>query len=241
MTALQQIATTVECRRQKRISVQVRIELTFPGTGKSISALNQNISWGGALFTVAEPLPTGVDSLQVNLPWTRGQHISINSNVLRNTPLENGHYLVAVRFASFTYESQLRFEKLLKMLSAGDQAAKNDESPGLFQELKIIVNDIEGFRQILEQIAAGRYVLQKFDSYEKNQSIVISVEGPDDLPEIRLRARVVDVKREHSNAFDWSNLHLVTLEFEHPKELLGRLVDQLLNLLPKAYGQLSMA
>jgi hypothetical protein len=239
-TALQR-STTVERRLQKRISVQAKITLRFPGTGQSISALNQNISWGGSLFTVAEPLPQGVDSVVINFPWTRGQLISINSNILRTQRLPNGHSLVAVRFASLAYESQLRFERLLKMLSAGDQAANSNEAPDLFQELKIIVNDVEEFRQILEQIADGQYILQKFDAYEKNQSIVISVEGPDELPEIRLRARVVDVKKAHDKVFDWSNLHFVTLEFEHPRESIARLVNHLFELLPKACGTISMA
>lgn len=99
-----------------------------------------------------------------------------------------------------------------------------------------MIDDAKEFRQILAQIADGRCVLQEFKSYDKNQSIALSLEGPGNLPAIRLRARVIDTQKATDSAGDWSNLHLVTLGFEHPRQSLTSLIQSLLERLPKVPG-----
>ncbi|WP_295450440.1 PilZ domain-containing protein [uncultured Thiodictyon sp.] len=233
-----EISDTRERRRQQRLRVQVAATLVLPGTDQSMSALNQEISWGGAVFTAAQPLPPGSDSVLVNLPWVRGQCISISAVVLRTALLPNDQYLIVVRFSSLMPESHLRLEKLLQILGGKAHATDHKDSTDLFHELAVTVGNLEDFRQILEQIAAGRFNLHAVSGYEIDQSISLSVEGPGHLPELRLRARVIDINKAPGKYFDGSDLHCVTLKFEHPRDAITSLIDSLLGRLPKSSGAL---
>ncbi|WP_295391116.1 PilZ domain-containing protein [uncultured Thiodictyon sp.] len=230
------ISVATERRRHQRLRLQVPAQLILPGTNVSISVLNQEISWGGAVFTVAQPLPKGIHSVLIVLPWVGDQRISIHATVLRMALLPNNQYLLVVRFSNLMPESHLRLEKLLKMISGKARTADRQASTDLFHEVQVTVFDLDDFRQTLEQIAAGRFILHAVDGYDLNQSISLAVAGPHDLPELRLRARVVDIDKAHSIRFDGSGMHLVTLEFEHPREAITPLIDSLLGRLPQVPG-----
>lgn len=232
MKSSQLKATRLDRRTEMRIRVPINLHLQ--GMAQPISAVNQDISWGGALFTIDEPLPREIAKILITLPWTRGEHIAIEATILRSRPLQNGQCLVAARFASLSPLSEARLEKLLNLLKASEHAEADGESSVLFQELDVIVNDVDEFRSILTQIAAGRYAATVFETYETNQSISLSIEGPRDLPAVRLRARVVEVHPSHSKEFEWADLYRLTLEFEHPRESLRLIADYLLSLLTDA-------
>ncbi|WP_295456363.1 PilZ domain-containing protein [uncultured Thiodictyon sp.] len=229
----QEMPATIERRRHQRFSLQAPVQLILPDKGESMSALNQEISWGGAIFTASEPLPRGVSSLLVNLPWVRDQHISIHAKILRTALLPNNQYLIVVRFSSLMPESHVRLEKLLKMLSGQAQGVKRKGSADLFPEVQVSTRNPEDFRKVLEKIAAGRFILHTVNWYEQDQSISLAVACPDHPAELRLRARVIGIQTTHRIRFDGSNLHLVNLEFEHPRDSIAPLIGSLLRRLPR--------
>ena len=226
-------SSTMNNRTQMRIRVQIPINLTLQNGSEPISAMSLDISWGGALFTVSESIPTDIRSVLIRLPWVQGEHLLIEATVLRTKLIQNGQYLVAVRFSSLLPENELRLEKLLAVLGKSDAYGNSDEPNGLFDELDVIVSDVDELRQILTQIATGRYTLPAFKAYASNQSIVLSIEGPKYLPAIRLRARVVQVQQPPTKETNAINVCSVALEFEHARESLGPLVDYLLGILDK--------
>lgn len=227
------LESTVKDRRtQVRITIQIPVQIKLPGREDPVTALNQDISWGGALLLMSEPLPKQAGPLKIILPWKRDEQITAHAQLLRARPLQGGKYLIAVRFISLSPRSQSRLERLLKMLSASDETIELEDTSGLVRELEVTVNDADELRYMLNQIARGRHTVTVFDAYELNQSISLSITGTRDLPGIRLRARVVEIRPSSAKGFDWTSLHTLVLEFEHPKKSIKSFVKLLLDQLP---------
>ena len=211
-----------------RIPVGITINLTCQKGREPISAEILDISWGGALLTVSELLPTETKPLLIDLPWTPGEYISVEATVMRAEGLPNGQYLTAVRFSSLCPACELKLEKLLAMLRTSDITADSEESTDLFHEIDLIASDIDEWRNIMAQIAVGRYILLSNGAYEPDESICLSIEGPDNIPTLHLRARIVSVQNLTGNMSNWQNVCILILEFEHQREALGSVVDHLL-------------
>jgi hypothetical protein len=227
-------SVTANRRTQVRIEVQIPVKVTLPGEVEPVTAMNQDISWGGALLLIAEPLPKVAGNLRIVYPWKQGQTISAEARLLRARPLADGRYLIAVRFTSLSPRSQSRLVKLLTMLKSGQHALDYDNADNLVRELEVIVNDADELRNMLKQIAKGHHTVTVFDAYEPNQSISLSIVGTRDLPGIRLRARVVHVQKTDAKIYEWTSLYTLLLDFEHPKRAIKSFVKLLLEQLPAA-------
>lgn len=211
-----------------RIPVGITTNLTWQSGHEPISAEVRDISWGGALLTVSELLPTEAKSLLIDLPWTPGEYISVEATVMRAEGLPNGQYLTAIRFSSLCPASELRLQKLLAMLRSSGITVDSEEPTNLFHEINLIVSEIDEWRDIMAQIAAGCYTLLSIGAYELDESICLSIEGPDNFPSLRLRARIVAVQNFTGSMSNWQNVRILMLELEHPREALVPLVDHLL-------------
>jgi len=157
----------------------------------------------------------------------RGESLSINATVLRTTLSQKGQYLVAARFSCLLPANDVRLGKLLRMLITKDGAADRPELTHLFQELNLIVSDVDEFRGMLAQIITVSYTLLSFNAYELNQSVGLLIEGPNDLPPFSLRARAAEVQQARSGKADWTGLYRLTLALEHPMAALRQLIDAL--------------
>jgi hypothetical protein len=211
--------------------VRIPIQVFLPKLTEPITAMNQDISWGGAQFVVAVPPTSLTGTLRLMFPWRGQEKVAIDAEVVRAQKLGSGHHQVAVRFASLSPRSQARLEKLLKMLDAADDSAVRDAG-ALVRELEIVVEDAAAMREMLEQIAAGRLNITVFDAYEAGQSIRLAIRGADGLPGLRLRARVRDVERVKFDGFAQSELFGLELGFEHPTPAIKTFVDLLIEQLP---------
>lgn len=220
-------------RTQARIDLNIPVDLTLPGGGEPVRALTRDLSWGGALLQITDPLPKGVDSLLLSLPWRRGKNIRALAKLLRESPLPEGGSLLALRFISLSPRSQSRLERLLQMLQPPDADS------ALFRELEVTVTDVEELRQILTQVLEGRYKVTVFDAYQVDQSIRLSITGTLDLPTIRLRARVRAVEQSEVKECDWATLYTLSLEFEHPGKTIRTFIDQVLKHLSDTESEMS--
>lgn len=227
-----------ERRTQARIDLRIPVEVNLPGADKPVRAITRDLSWGGALLQFSHPLPAGVDSMALTLPWRKGKSIRALGQPLREQPLEDGGSLVALRFVSLSPRSQNRLERLLHMLYS-KQAAPGTGKPALFRELEVTVGDAEELREILTQILEGQYQVTVFDAYQVNQSIRLSITGTLDLPTIRLRARVTDVKKSEFKDCDWAELYTLSLQFEHPGKTIQTFVDLALKQLSNTESEMS--
>lgn len=237
MHQIQSETSIAERRTQTRIQVSIPIKVTFSRMTESMNAINQDLSWGGALFVINDPPPQETGSVRLVLPWKQGEKITADAQLVRVKRLQNGSYLIAVRFYSLSPRSHARLERLLKMLNGNQSASIAEESGGLVRDLEITVVDTNELRRMLAQIATGEYKVTVSSGYEENQSIRLSIAGTRGLPVIRLRARVISAQKIHSNYFDWTDLYTLKLAFEHPKESIRTFVDLLLNSLPETrYG-----
>mgnify|MGYP001806088530 CR=1 FL=1 len=219
----------MERRTQARIDLRIPVELTIPGHDGPVRAVTRDLSWGGALLQIVDPLPNDVEILVLSLPWRRGKSIRAQAKLLRERSLREGGYLLALRFISLSPRSQNRLERLLKMLYPPDSTTGGGDSNALFRELEVTVSDTEELRQKLLQILDGCYTVTVFEAYQVGQSISLSITGTFDLPNIRLRARVSDVRKSEVKGFDWAELYTLSLEFEHPSNTIRTFVDLVLN------------
>jgi len=230
----------IERRTQLRIDLRIPVELTYPGRDAPVQAVTRDLSWGGALLHLTDPLPRDLKTLIISLPWRRGKSIHAQAKLLRVRPDAAGGYLAAVRFTSLSPRSQSRLERLLKMLysadTKGDAAGKN----ALFRELEVTVSDAEELRQTLLQILEGRYTVTVFEPYEVGQSISLSITGTFDLPDIRLRAQISGVQKSRVEGFNWADLYTLSLEFEHPGDAIRALIAQILSRLSDSEDQSSI-
>lgn len=222
-------------RTQARIQVNIPVKVLFPGMSEPMTAINQDISWGGVLFVIDTPPPQKTGPLRIILPWKPGEQITADAHMIRVKPLQDGNYLIAARFFSLSPRSNSRLELLLKMLQGGSQskAAPNAHS-GLVRELEVAVNDNDELRQMLVQIVMGHLEVTVFDTYERNQSIRLAIAGTRGVPGIRLRARVDSVQKTQQKGCDWAELYTLSLKFEHPKASIKAFVDIFLGTLPEA-------
>ena len=234
MKQLQNEAVRLDRRTQARIQVNIPIQVTFSGMTDPITAINLDISWGGVLFSIDQAPPAQASSMQIVLPWKKGEKITADAHLIRAKSLQNGTYLIAARFFSLTPRSHSRLELLLKMLHGGRSTEQSGRSGDLVRELEVTANDIEDLRYMLAQIVTGRHVVTVFDAYDINQSIKLSIAGTGGAPGIRLRARVVDAQKSQPTGFDWTQLYTLTLEFEHPRKSIQSFVDLFLSHLPEA-------
>ena len=230
--------TAAERRTQARIDLRIPVELTLPGCVQSLAAHTLDLSWGGALLHITDPLPDGADSLILNLPWRTGKTIRALSHVLRQQPLATGGFQIALRFVSLSPRSQSRLERLLLMLQPHNSTSA-DGQPTLFRELEVTVNDAEELRQILLEILDGHYQVTVFDGYQVNQSIRLSITGILDLPTIRLRARVLRIEKSSLKGCDWTELYTLSLGFEHPGKTIRTFIDLVLQQLSDTESELS--
>ena len=224
-------------RTQVRIRVQIPVKVTMPGVLAPVIAINQDISWGGALLLLSRSLPKEAGPWRITLPWKKDEHITIDAQLLRARPIEGGRYLAAVRFSSLSPRGQSRLVRLLKMLRAGNAVIEGPDT--LVRELDVTVDDAGEMRAILTQIATGCYAVTVFDAYEPNQSISLSITGTRDLPGMQLRARVRQVEQAQAKGCDWTNLHRLVLEFEHPAKAIRALAKFFLDQLPEPSGAAS--
>jgi hypothetical protein len=222
-----------ERRTQTRIQVNIPIKVTFSRMTESMNAINQDLSWGGALFVINDPPPQETGSVRLVLPWKQGEKITADAQLVRVKRLQNGSYLIAVRFYSLSPRSHARLERLLKMLNGNQSSSIAEDSGGLVRDLEITVVDTNELRRMLAQIATGEYKVTVSSAYEEHQSIRLSIAGTRGLPVIRLRARVNSVQKINSNYFDWADLYTLKLVFEHPNDSIRIFVDLLLNSLPE--------
>ncbi|WP_296804916.1 PilZ domain-containing protein [Thiocapsa sp.] len=224
--------TPLENRRtQRRIAVRIPIQVYLPGMDRPITAMNQDISWGGAQFVAVAPFDALSGTLRLVFPWRGRDRVAIEARVVRAQRLEAGHYQVAVRFASLTPRSQSRLEKLLTMLDVADGAGESPAAP-LVRELEVAVDDAGAMREMLEQIASGQLRITVFEAYKAGQSIRLAIRGAEDLPGVRLRARVLEVSRVKVDGFAQSELFSLELGFEHPQSAITAFVELLIAQLP---------
>jgi hypothetical protein len=227
--------TPAENRRtQRRITVRIPIQVYLPGTDQPITAMNQDISWGGAQFVAVLPVEALSGTLRLVFPWRGRDRVAIEARVVRAQRLEAGHLQVAVRFASLSPRSQSRLEKLLQMLDVADGAAESPPAP-LVRELEVAVDDVGAMREMLEQIGSGRLSITVFEAYQAGQSIRLAIRGADALPSLRLRARVLEVSRVKVEGFAQSELFTLALGFEHPPTAITAFVELLIAQLPPVW------
>ena len=220
-------------RTQRRIGVRIPIQLVVPGLSEPITAMNQDISWSGAQFITSYPGSELSGRLCLLYPWKSGHRISVEAEVVRAERLDTGHWQVSVRFASLSPRSQSRLERLLRMLDAPERPP-DSESADLFSGLEVRIDDLTAMREVLEQVAGGSLTVVVLETYDTQQSLRLVIRGTDEMPAIRLRARVLEVARVETEMFPLGRLFSLKLGFEHPPTALKGIVDRLIGPLQAA-------
>lgn len=224
-----------ERRMHARISAEIPIKVQIPGRAEVVTAINQDLSWGGARCILGTQfiLPEAVQGaeegvLTLFLPWTGGEQIEVEATIARTHRLDDGRFQVAVRFRSLTPRNQARLEKLLTMLWPG----RSERGVPLVQELVLHLADPQELRHMLEQTRSGELSVSTFDPYYRDQSIRFVIKGEGHLPSIGLRARVLKVKMVPGAEFGGRELYALRLGFEHPLANIREVVNLLLEQLP---------
>jgi hypothetical protein len=215
-----------EKRLQRRVGVEVPIQVSRPDSDVPITACYQDLSWGGASFVTSDLAIEDGQRLTMHFPWTNGQCFLIEADVVRCQPLEPGYQQVGVRFATVSYQDDRRLEKLIELLSANAHPAAEAAAMPTRPMLELVLDDKEEMRDKLSQIAEGYLFISAFGAYRVGQSLLLLIEHTDDFPGLRLRARVKSQSGD-DDEHDSDRPRLVTLEleFEHPLDELRKLAQ----------------
>lgn len=212
-----------EKRLQRRVGIEVPIQVYRPGSDVAIAARYQDLSWGGASFVTNDLTFQCGHRLVMRFPWTNGQSFAIEADVVRCEPLEFGYQRVAVRFTTIGHQDDRRLAKLIELLSTNSCEASHAATTPTMPMLELVLHDQEEMRDKLSQIAEGSLFITAFGNYRVGQSLLLLIEYTDDFPGLRLRARVKS--QSVDDQCDSALPYLVTLEleFEHPRDELRKL------------------
>lgn len=217
-----------EKRLQRRVGIEVPIQVSRSGSDASIVARYQDLSWGGASFVTTDLGVQDGERLIMRFPWTNGHCFAIEAEVVRCEPLEPNQQRVAVRFASVGHQDEQRLEKLIELLSANSRevahATVMQTTPAM-PLLELVLDDKDELREKLAQIAEGYLFITAFGVYRVGQSLLLLIEHTDDYPGLRLRARVQSQCVDDEGGGERPRLVTLELGFEHPPEELRKLAQ----------------
>ncbi|WP_201098825.1 PilZ domain-containing protein [Thiocystis minor] len=211
-----------ERRAHVRCAIQTPVRIVLPDRESPVLAVGRDLSWGGMCLSVPTAFPA-LDRFQLILPWVHGRTLTATSQCVRVQATDAGHSEVAARFVSLSLRDHARLERLLTLLGRGE----SDETPPLARHLHVVVPDLAALDQALQEIAMGYYTLHSAEASALQQGVRFSLVSPD-LPDIHLRARVIDVRaptRSVPSKASANVFYTLILSFEHPQPLLRRFVD----------------
>ena len=214
-------------RSQRRLNVEMPIQVISCESDRPITVHDQDLSWGGVKFIASDPLIREGSCLKLIFPWVNGQSFNAEAKVVRREMLPNGCDRFAARFTSLCQRSERRLEKLLEILAEHDQEAASDGSMPTMERLEIIFGDEDEMHEKLAQIADGKLSVIVFGAYEVDQTILLMIGSTRDFPGLRLRARVHAQTTQQSKSCEWASLVRLDLRFEHPLEELEQFVNLL--------------
>ena len=222
-----------ERRTQARLSAQVPIRLRVDGESATHPATLIDLSWGGALCQLTTALPLTDQRLWLRLPWTPGETIEIEAMPLRQKDLENARHLLAVRFQRLSLSNQGRLEKLLGHLQAGDsQQGHTHQAPSLVATLEVLIRTFDEWRRALGDIAKGQLRISTPTAFTPGQSLGLQFNGVPARARLRLRARVLACDTGPLPGMHAVRSQTLTLEFEHPQDILRQWAEWLLRQIP---------
>lgn len=217
-------------RRHFRVPMDIAVRLIAEDVGEQLFVQNRDISWGGVQFVLPKGSLAQTEPVRLIFPWSKGGKFVVDAEVLRINPLENGHTFVAARFSSISMNDQQRLEKLLRMLEAVHKMPQGEE---LVPSLEVLFNDPQDMASKVAEVATGRLSVTVFSPYEVNQSICLVLVGITELPVLRLRARVNEVRIFVSEALAGRQAYELDLSFEHPLGELKRVAESFIEQLCK--------
>lgn len=212
-----------ENRLQRRVGIEIPIQVCRPDSDAAIAVRYQDLSWGGASFVTSDLTLQDGHRLIMRFPWTNGQSFAIEADVVRCESLESGYQRVAVRFATVGHQDDLRLAKLIELLSANSHDAAHATATPAMPVLELVLHDHEEMREKLSQIAEGSLFIIAFGTYRVGQSLLLLIEHTDDFPGLRLRARIKSQSVDDQGNSDRPCLVTLELEFEHPLDELRKL------------------
>lgn len=221
-----------ERRTQARLSAQVPIQLRVGGESSTRSAILIDLSWGGALCQIPTALPLSDQPLWLQLPWTPGETIEIEATRLRQKDLENARHLLAVRFQRLSLSNQTRLEKLLGHLQASDSQGLRHQAPTLVATLEVLIQTLDEWRWALGNIAKGQLRISAPTAFTPGQSLGLQFNGVPARARLRLRARVLASDSSPLPGMRAVRSQTLTLEFEHPLDILRQWAEWLLGQIP---------
>lgn len=226
-----------ERRSHRRLGTGLEIDVTLPGVAKPISAENRDISWGGAQFVTRDPAIMDAEQVTLTFPWRGSRSFSADAQVVRRETLEDGSIRVGARFRGLSTQSHRRLEKLLDLLAKSDPQPQGTQGKApLVKVLEVVFDEVEEVRRALKQIRHGQYSVTAFGAYETGQSILLSIAGTTDLPNLRLRALVNAQEPVSLASSEWADLVSLDLRFEQSREDLACYVRRRLLELPQGPG-----
>jgi hypothetical protein len=221
-----------ERRTQARLSAQVPIRLRVGGESTTRPATLIDLSWGGALCQLPTALPLTDQRIRLQLPWTPGETIEIEATRLRQKELENARHLLAVRFERLSLSNQGRLEKLLGHLQASDSPGLSHQAPSLVATLEVLIQTLDEWRWALGDIARGRLRISAPTAFTPGQSLGLQFNGVPARARLRLRARVLACEDSPLTEMRTVRSQTLTLEFEHPLDILRQWAEWLLGQIP---------
>lgn len=221
-----------EKRRQLRIHVTAAIKVLWPGDSVPVTAKLENISWGGAAIHVEQLKTDDGDTLQIMVPISQGDSISVEAKILRSWPLPDGKgYGLATRFCSLSTRDEMELEKLLKLLAESADGEGQRNHARLTQRLDIEFDGLQELQATLDDISAGGMGITVPEPLQIGQSLQTVISAMDGTSSLKLRARVV---RQDPIKLGAVEVYRAGLKFEHNPDDLQERIEELLRMMATA-------
>jgi len=218
--------SAAESRTQFRIRVSVPIKVLWPQDTRPVSAMLEDISWGGASIRVDEARLDEGDTLQVILPRHQGGSISIEAKILRASPVADGEgHRIATRFSTLSTRDEAKLEEILEHLATSADAEGQRSHARLTQSLEIQFDGDQELMSTLDDISAGGLAITVPDPVQIGQSLQIVISTLNESCYLKLRARVV---RQEQLKVRTMLVYRVGLKFEHPTDELKKRTSELI-------------
>jgi len=221
--------TIQEHRTQPRINTSTLVKIIVPATGVEWEGNLTNISWGGLRIRTKELIGEPNYTLNVSLPYPDETNIHIQAKIVRSWKDED-MYNTAIRFTNISQKNEQKLNNLLGLLLNEDDKVKCKGIP-FAQCIDVSYWDGEELKATLEDISKGGMKIMLPEPVELNKSIKVQLDGPDDIYNLSLRARVI---RRDKIKIAKTEMYHIALQFEHPtKELHSMIGGVIQNMMEK--------
>jgi len=221
-----------ETRTQPRKHVNMSVIVNRQDITKKQIAKVLDVSWGGIQISCPQNIANIKSSLSISLPYRENDFIDIEGQIVRAWG-EKDAFNYAIRFTLLEYKDEKKYTSFLESLYQDSDNDKHVSHTRFAHVLDLTYADVDDLLDVLSKVKDGAIEVIYPDPIEKNKSVLVEFEYPEQNYYISLRARVHKSEVLDIGSINMYKTHLV---FEHPKQDLINVIEASLTSIKNGLG-----